>query len=469
MTSENDVPAQALNESPPVLSPDEKLASMRAFDGKFVPGVVENDSLLLSLLGTSPVFSSLLKSVDGGVGALDKYAKTMHRLTVRMQTISKGFHIATLAIDLLNFIFIPVAALAAWQVNEKSPFTVSNGTKWAYSAMILALGLTGLLIPGAAPIMAGAGIALALGASVVVFGKLLSDRRKHTREIKRLNAGIAAVGQELDELQQTAANTSLSEEQVEQLYEAFSETKQRMQSLVDTREKHRARLHRKGGEAMLDKGMGMSFMMLAAIAAAITLVFPQVGFTVLACTAALAATYIVGRITVTLLGKLKAALTRPEKPVEDGEAIASEPTILQALHAEPKRDIAQQNQILDQASHGIAHALAEDDPAHLADTLALVAPRFPDMSAEDVDELLNSVPGWSERGEALLARALVDPGVGKASKAILASTPGLHIRINRPSSSALAALDLAPATRRVAPVLIAEDEDSEGEQPHHNQ
>ncbi|MGQ3891492.1 hypothetical protein [Legionella sp. CNM-4043-24] len=310
-----------------VLTAEAKRAQMLDFDREFqVTTKTPEKSLALAILQKMPIFLGLLNSVDGGEKAIGAYAKTVGRLTVKMDAIGKGFHIAGLAIDAAHFLLIPLTALVAYLVNEPAPFTVSTGAKWAYSAVVLGLGLTSLLVPGVAPIVIGTTVALGFVTSVATFAKLIMERRRHKAEIKRLDNEIGQAKEELQAIQERAQELT-SEEEIEACYQEFLSKQKQIQKNVNKKAKHESALKLKDGMRMMDKGVGMGLSALALLGGGLTVAFPPVGLTILAATAVVGGLYILGRIAAPLLAKAGRAFMglfgkKDEEPVVEEEAPA---------------------------------------------------------------------------------------------------------------------------------------------------
>lgn len=279
------------------------------------PNSPKEKAFILDLLTTKiPLLANFLKR-GSSIGNLSAQIAQLHHSSQALQGASTGLDFVSIGFGVIDFFRFPAIYLAAYIVGEPPPITLSNNARWLYSAVILGLSLTAILVPVTASPIALTLASLGLAVSVVTTVNLIYQRRQVRKGLNETNSEIEIETGKLKVLQEQAKKLELQLaglkkndehyqqnatelcKEIDELNGRYSKTKEQLQTLHDKKLKQETKLGNMGGMAFMDKGVSIALSSLAIIGVVLTLLFPQIGLAILAATAALAVTYLVVRVT----------------------------------------------------------------------------------------------------------------------------------------------------------------------------
>ena len=301
----------------------------------------EQEAFILNLLTKKiPLLAGFLQSLKStGSSITSLLIKTQDSSSQTLQSANAGFQYAALGLAAINFVRIPLIFLFAAIAGEKPPFTLSNGASWAYSALLLGLTLTALLVPVAAPYIAVAIAGISLITAVVSLGNMIYQRHKLKQVLVATNDNIQKNEAILDDIQQRARTfetqlASLNKEdknyqkkaaeickKIDKLEQHYLSTKTELQTLHDKKLLDEKTLDGMGVSAFMDKGVAIVLGSLTVIGAVLSLFFPPVGVGILLASAAIGTLYLIGRIAVPVVAPI---IVRQVKKMGEWFANASE-------------------------------------------------------------------------------------------------------------------------------------------------
>ncbi len=281
----------------------------------------EQEAFILNLLTKKiPLLAGFLQSLKStGSSITSLLIKTQDSSSQALNSANAGFQYAALGLSAINFVRIPLIFLFAIIAGEKPPFTLSTGASWAYSALLLGLTITALLVPVAAPYIAVAIAGISLITSVISLGNMIYQRYKLKHALAKTNDDIQNNEAILDDIQQRARIletqlASLNKEdknyqksaaeickKIDKLEQHYLRTKTELQILHDKKLLDEKTLSGIGVTAFLDKGVGIALASLTVIGAVLSLFFPPVGVGILLASAAMGTLYLIGRIVVPIV------------------------------------------------------------------------------------------------------------------------------------------------------------------------
>ncbi|KTD42052.1 coiled-coil protein [Legionella parisiensis] len=287
---------------------------------KIIPQPPEQKKFILRLLiNKIPLLSGFLQSLGGSGTATTALIKSLGNTSQALQGASTGFHYAGLGIAAVNFVRIPLIYFFSLIAGEPPPFTLSNNARWAYSALLLGLTLTAILVPAAAPPIALAMASLSLVLSLVSIGNMIYNRYKIKKslqetnekikpqedilELKRENARL--LGLKLKNLKKSdedyEKNAMAICKEIEDLNIEYEIERVKLQKLYNDKLNHEQTLKGLGTGAFVDRGVTAALTSVAIIGLSLSLFFPPVGLGIVAGSAGLGVLYVVGRVAVSLL------------------------------------------------------------------------------------------------------------------------------------------------------------------------
>lgn len=266
------------------------------------------------LLTKIPLLNAFIRNSDKGIMASISLAHLDKHLPSGVSTTLPGFQFVNLGTAALDFFRIPAIYLAALITGEKPPISISKNARWVYSAALIGLTLTSILIPAAAPPIAFAMAGLTLAFSLASMANLIYQRVKVNRELRQVEQELEPLQEELanlkgqikawrDQLVNLQNNQDYHdlEQEIQKNYRTYLDKVAQLQPLLDKKvllEKKRAAL---GVSAFMTKGVAIALASAVVIGLVVALFFPPVGLGIIAGTAGLGAFYIGGRIAVDLL------------------------------------------------------------------------------------------------------------------------------------------------------------------------
>ncbi|KTD72779.1 hypothetical protein [Legionella tucsonensis] len=278
--------------------------------------------ILRLLINKIPLLSGLLQSLGSSGTATTALIKSLGNTTQALQGASAGFHYAGLGIAAVNFVRIPLIYFFSLIARERPPFTLSNNARWAYSALLLGLTLTAILVPAAAPPIALAMASLSLVLSLVSIGHMIYKQYTIRKSLRETNKNIKTQNNLLDEIGINAQRLSLKlkkldkndedyEERaraickkIEDLNGEYETEKDKLQKLYNKKRDDEQMLKGMGAVAFMDRGITAALTSVAIIGLALSLFFPPVGLGIVAGSAGLGALYVVSRVAVSLLAPI---------------------------------------------------------------------------------------------------------------------------------------------------------------------
>ena len=268
------------------------------------------------------MFATFLKRINSNAGHLGHLSHEVHLQENVTEVLSK----ATPAVPIVNvvllgldFVRIPLIYAAARITGlELPPFKLSfsKPAKWFYSAILLALPITALALPAAAPIIAISIAAITLAGGLITMGKIINDRIKHRKEQKELEHIIGDNTRKLELFCQEALAleeqiSSATPKEIDELSLQLTQKRTDFGTLltknnIDLQKKFNCdqELKKKGMAAMMDKGVSLSLACLGFAALVTSLFIPPLGLSLVLGTVLLGATYFLGRITTPLIKTL---------------------------------------------------------------------------------------------------------------------------------------------------------------------
>ncbi len=177
-------------------TPDESLEGLKKRWGNFDFNVLEShavdeDPSILHFFGRIKFFASSVKKInDALIASSALMDNTGQGVSGAPLDVLKTTPMIDLALISFDFIRIPMLYIACKMMGEKVPFKMSNNAKWAFGGLLLGLGLTGLLVPVTAPVIAIALPVLLFTSAAVTFKLLCDQRKKDSIELSLLEQEI---------------------------------------------------------------------------------------------------------------------------------------------------------------------------------------------------------------------------------------------------------------------------------------
>ncbi|MGC1182238.1 hypothetical protein [Legionella sp.] len=274
---------------------------------------LKKKSIRVHFLKRLPFVSRLIRDMSQvGIGPL-KIHSLIRFLNNNTPTsnVSTSQQFISLYLRVLDFLIIPITYFSAFILNESVPFTLNNNARWLYSAVLLGLTLTAIIVPVTAPIIGLVTAGFSLSISVFLLGKALQTRFQLGREQKSLRREIIRAEDEMDSIQDEAKQLQSYLEQatdpdiLKELYQQIVLIKERhkmQEGTISTlKEKEydcNEKIKKLGLLHIVDKGIGLSFASLAVVALVTTLFLPYLGMILLTGVSITSFIYLTARLTV---------------------------------------------------------------------------------------------------------------------------------------------------------------------------
>ncbi|MBL7481793.1 hypothetical protein [Legionella bononiensis] len=303
MGLDNDVKEDELDKARAI----ELLKAMQTpIDYQLVP--LTKKSLLRAAAARIPWLSKISLKVDDAADTAIRIGERVSNVNDSFgnESIAHGFHYAVLVMAAIDFVRIPLIYLAAYLLDEKIPFKLSNNARWIYSAFLLGLTITALAAPVTAPVIAfiGAGTGLVFG--TFLLARTLNTRYQLGKERKFIQGEIAKAEELMKLLQDDAKElehklaTSTGDEFIALEIKGLEERYESQKSLIyelKNKELHlEQKIDRVGMMRVFDKSIGVGLTSLSIIGLVVTLFFPPVGGWILAGAAIAGGVYLTGRL-----------------------------------------------------------------------------------------------------------------------------------------------------------------------------
>lgn len=284
------------------------------------PTPVPKNELLLSLLKNIPLVTGLLGDANSTTSTIGELVKVTGNAANGLANASSGMHYAGIALDIVNFIRIPVIYLAAAFLGQKPPIKLSNNAKWLYSAVLLVIAAVAIAVPVTAPFMAVTAAVISLGVGVFTLGRLLYQRHQHKKAVEELTLAIKADERDMLDIKELALTleTNLQKAVAEQdgelanqltsdiqtLDSRYETLKEKLQQEHDARYVHQQKLKKKDLNAVMDKSVAIFLGASAVIGVVVSIFFPPIGLALLISVGIVGLGYAVGRLMTPLFSKL---------------------------------------------------------------------------------------------------------------------------------------------------------------------
>ncbi len=274
------------------------------------------ESLLKAAAEKIPMLSRLLENVGDSSESMAKIGERVSDLanTAAGQSVSYGFHVGSVAIAAFDFVRIPFIYFSAYVLGKKVPFTLDNNIKWAYSGILMALAITALTVPVAAPIIGFIAASIGISVSTFLLGKTLYERYQLGREYKKLKKELNREEEEMSLIQQEARilHDRLKKAKDEQsiidvytdivlLQERYIAQRKVLEKLKTDELHLQQKIEQVGIAQVLDKGVGIALGCLTIVGLSLSLFFPPIGMGILAGTAIAGGVYLAGRLAAPLV------------------------------------------------------------------------------------------------------------------------------------------------------------------------
>lgn len=274
-----------------------------------VPEPLAKESLILAALEKIPFFSGLVQSTRGAESAISGLVHFHGVISPTLKSVNNGFQYASIATQAMEFFRIPAIYLAAFILGEKPPITLSKNARFLYSATLLSLTIASLAFPAAAPFIALAGGTLGLGVSIVTLGKLFYDRHhykqkivKFSADLDKKNIALNEVISETKQLELAITEAKIDNKDVESLKIKLSEIEDKFEDLLKEKQqltnkqfKYKEKLKELDTGKVVDKSVGILLSSIGVVGLVVSLFFPPIGLGILAASAVLGGSYLIGR------------------------------------------------------------------------------------------------------------------------------------------------------------------------------
>ncbi len=257
--------------------------------------------------------------------------------TAQNEEIAHGFHFASLGVSMYNFFRIPFMYLSAVLLNQPVPFTLSNNSRWLYSALLLALTITAIAAPATAPIIAFVSAGIGFAASSFFLGKLLYERYKLAREANTLEREIHIAKKAMEAIQEEAKQLEQqSQEATEEpaiidiclkiaiLKERHGPQKKLLEELYEQKLQNEQLKEQFDFKKVVFKSISLILATATIIGLVVSLFFPPVGLGILAGVAVTGAAYLLGRVLTPVFSSFGQWLKNKWRPTPAYEPLVSE-------------------------------------------------------------------------------------------------------------------------------------------------
>lgn len=250
---------------------------------RFKPELMSEDDVELEILKKIPFISALLKRLDDIGENLAKF-KEIENAT-NLSKLVHAFQYAGLAINLLNFLYIPILYLAGFIYNKKIPFTLPNNLKFAYASALLALSAVALAIPAIAPFIAIAASGSALFLAIGVVYQHYSSRSAIKSDLNELNQTIEEKTLALEAIQAQARVLTVDNPLFDELFEQFEQQRKELQTLHNQQAQKEQIYNGLSWDAGLIKAASVAIGATLVAGIALSIFFPPLGLTITAAAA----------------------------------------------------------------------------------------------------------------------------------------------------------------------------------------
>lgn len=276
----------------------------------------DDDSLVFALIKKIPFLGDFLKETDESGALISALldSKSADSSSSSLNGATAGFHYAHAGLALIDFIRIPLMYLAAAILGKELPFKLSRLGKITYSAIILGLAISVIVVPGLAAALGLVSASLGLMTSVYLLARHIDQRGLLKLETKSLTQAITvekgvlaeiqeqsrALGEQLEnaiEKQDWLTAEKLSND-ISKMKGVYDQTVSQLQSLEIEQHTVQQKLLRFDDKSLIDKAVGASLTAFLVIGLTLAMFFPPVGFGIAAASALLSVAYITKRLVI---------------------------------------------------------------------------------------------------------------------------------------------------------------------------
>lgn len=295
---------------------------------------------------------------DSGKWILQLIRVTNSLIRRRNGALAHQLTLASFGLLVFDFFRIPLIYLAAYLLNEKIPFTLTNKAKWLYSAMLLGLTLTALLVPPFAFVITVSLSSISLVLSFFLLGHAINDYYRMTNRLKIINTTMSTIDQEIEtitkkiEILQRALEKTDEPELLEAIYDIIQRLDEQYQHLELKKELYipleNERVETKNAIqgvkvfTILDRVLAVNLSMLAMIGLIVSLFFPPVGFAIMMTASIIGLTYTGVRLGFSFYQLMKSPILHntpvspaDNQPVDETHTNSTE-SILNNIHKDKK-------------------------------------------------------------------------------------------------------------------------------------
>lgn len=282
---------------------------------QYTPEPIKTSSLLLMILNGIPLFNNLLKRLNSTTAGISKIVKKNGDAPISLVNATKVTPFIGLALNVMDFIQIPLIYFAAFALKEPSPISLSNNIQWLYSSILLALCLISLLIPVTAPLIAIVTASLGVLSSVFMFTKLYheyaEDKKAFKIVLEKINTSPAGKLQRcILELENAYNNPNRDITLIDKLIIKLEDLKQRCNQEIKeikTLYEEASLLEEKLNVEMdiIDQCIGIALSSLALAGTVVLLFFPPAGLIILLSAACAGTVYVASRMIASHLSTVQ--------------------------------------------------------------------------------------------------------------------------------------------------------------------
>lgn len=351
-----------------------------------------------------PLLQGFLRSSNGSFIASSNFARVQGELPQAIQGAIPALRFANLGTAAIDLFRIPAIYLMAFISGEKPPLTLYEPARWLYSAALVGVTLTAILLPAVAPPLALAGAGLTLGFSLFAMGNLLYQRYyaipKRLREVENQ---ISVLQNELDTMREVARDfgdeLKLYQQDTEEYqelaqtiktnYNEYEEKVTRLQALEDEKTGLQEARKAMGPGQFLTRGVPIVLASLMIVGLVAALFVPPVGLGIVAGVTGFGALFAIARIGYALLAPLfnkgnEKPVLEKEEDVEEEEPLSHESTLDITENLVSAAQL--KDSLISQAQGGYQEP-QDQEPDNLKDRLRQVVPtQYADPNDEEDDD-----------------------------------------------------------------------------------
>lgn len=282
----------------------------------FTPESEEKTHILIELIRKIPFLEDFLRDSDESgefISALLE-AKGNETPSPSLTEATTGFHYAHMGLAIVNFIRIPLMYMAAWILGKELPFKLTRMGKLVYSAVLLALAVTTVIIPGLATVMGIAASGLGLGLSLYTLGNYFYQRSQLKKEIAGYDRAIALEDGLLKEIKEQSAQNGSDLQQaikngdkanierllgsIQRMKGVYDHTIKRQQTFHNDRFLLQQKLEKFNTTTLTDRAVGFALTFGLLTGLTLGLFFPPVGLGLAAASTILSVAYFTKRFVI---------------------------------------------------------------------------------------------------------------------------------------------------------------------------